>query len=173
MVTGIGEAAGLLALTMFALNASKSLFEAVSSFKNQRKSIQVLQADLGALVPALDLVRQQVQNSENESKFEPLQEPVECCGKTCQEMQEMLDKCIKHAKDGRDSLRDWLKMQYPPGVSFEVSQESELHFSDRKGLSQNFRNHRLGAPLIELTASTINDDRRSQLVDASDTPRLR
>jgi len=37
---------------------------------------------------------------------------MQCCTTTCQEMREMLDECTKHAKDGWDSVRDWLNMQY-------------------------------------------------------------
>lgn len=37
---------------------------------------------------------------------------MECCTKICQEMQEMLNACTKHAKDGGNSVRDWLNMRY-------------------------------------------------------------
>lgn len=112
MAEAVGTASGVLALTVFAFKASKSLFEAVSSFTSQRRTIQDIQTDLGALVAVFDLIIQQAQGSGNESKLEPLREPVKCCTKSCQEMQEMLDACTKHAKDGRDSVRDWLHMRY-------------------------------------------------------------
>ncbi|KAF7505952.1 hypothetical protein GJ744_012394 [Endocarpon pusillum] len=112
MAEAVGAASGVLALTVFAFKASKSLFEAVSSFRSQRRTIQDIETDLGALVAVLNLIIQQAQGSGNDSKLEPLREPVKCCTKTCQEMQEMLDACTRHAKDNRDSIRDWLHMRY-------------------------------------------------------------
>jgi Fungal N-terminal domain of STAND proteins len=97
-----------LALTIFAYNTSKSLYEAVSSFRSQRRTIQDVQTDLGSLIAVLGLIRE----SEDDTKFEPLRQPVQCCTTTWQDMQEMLNECTKHAKDGRDSIRDWLNMQY-------------------------------------------------------------
>ena len=112
MAEAIGAASSVLALTIFAYNTSKSLYEAVSSFRSQRRTIQDVQTDLGSLVAVLGLVREQAQGSEADMKFEPLRQPVQCCTTTCQEMREMLDECTKHAKDGWDSVRDWLNMQY-------------------------------------------------------------
>jgi hypothetical protein len=111
-MAGIGEASSILALTIFAFQSSKSLYDAVSSFKSQRKAIKDVQTDLGSLVTVLDLIRQQAQGSQDGDKFEPLRDPLQCCQAICQEMQEMLDVCTSHAKDGRDSVRDWLNMQY-------------------------------------------------------------
>ena len=118
----IGAAASILALTIFAYDASKTLYEAVSSFKSQRKTINDVQTDLGSLVTILDLVRVQAQRSEDDIKFEPLRQPIKCCTTTCQDMQEMLDACTKHAKDGRESIRDWLNMQYR-GKTFQDTKE--------------------------------------------------
>jgi hypothetical protein len=112
MAEAIGAASSILALTIFAYNTSKSLYEAVSSFRSQRRTIQDVQTDLGSLVAVLGLIREQAQGSEDDTKFEPLRQPVQCCTTTCQDMQEMLNECTKHAKDGRDSIRDWLNMQY-------------------------------------------------------------
>jgi hypothetical protein len=58
-MAGIGEASSILALTMFAFESSKSLYEAVSNFKSQRKTVQDVQTDLGSLITVLDLIRQQ------------------------------------------------------------------------------------------------------------------
>jgi Fungal N-terminal domain of STAND proteins len=112
MATAIRAASGVLALTIFAFKASKSLYEAVSSFKSKSKDIHDIQTDLETLITVVGSIRQQAQGSENESKLEPLRKPIECCTKTCQEMQEMLKACTKHTKDGRDSVRDWLNMRY-------------------------------------------------------------
>jgi hypothetical protein len=102
-MAGIGEAS---------FESSKSLYEAVSSYKSQRKIVKDVQTDLGSLVTVIDSIRQQARGSQDDDKFEPLRHPLQCCQATCQEMQEMLDVCTRHAKDGRDSVRDWLNMQY-------------------------------------------------------------
>jgi Fungal N-terminal domain of STAND proteins len=112
MATVIGAASGVLALSIFAFKASKSLYEAVSSFKSKPKDIRDIQTDLGTLVTVLDSIRQQAQGSENKSKLELLRKPIECCTKTCQEMQEMLNACTMHTKDNHYSVRDWLNMRY-------------------------------------------------------------
>ena len=111
-MAGIGEAASILALTNFAFKSTKLLYEAVSSFKSQRQTIRDVQADLGSLVEVLDLIRQQAQGSQDGVEFEPLRHPLQCCQATCQEMQETLNECTKHTKDGRDRIRNWLNMQY-------------------------------------------------------------
>ena len=102
----IGEVSSILALTIFAFESSKSLYDAVSSFKSQRQTIREVQTDLGSLVTVLDLIRQQAQRSQDGAELEPLRQPLQCCQATCQEMQEMLDVCTRYAKDGRDSVRD-------------------------------------------------------------------
>ena len=68
MAEAIGAASSILALTIFAYNTSKSLYEAVSSFKSQRKTIKDVQTDLGALVAVLGLVREQAQGSEDDTQ---------------------------------------------------------------------------------------------------------
>ena len=112
MTTGIGEASSILALTIFAFESSKSLYEAVSSFKSRRKDVVDVQTDLGSLVTALELIRQQAQGSQDGDKFEPLRHPLQCCLAICQEIQETLNVCTRHTKKGREGVRDWLHMQY-------------------------------------------------------------
>ena len=53
MAEAVGLASGLLTLTIFAYDASKSLYNAVSSFKSQRKTIKNVLADLDSLVTVL------------------------------------------------------------------------------------------------------------------------
>jgi Fungal N-terminal domain of STAND proteins len=112
MAEPIGVASGILALTIFAYNTSKTLYEAVASFKSQRKTITDLQADLGSLIVVVNSIRDQVQASRETDKFEPLRQPLQCCATICQEMRGMLSICTAYGKGNRDSVRDWLNMQY-------------------------------------------------------------
>jgi len=105
-------ASALIALIVFAYDASKSLYEAVSSFKSQRQTIKDVLADLDSLVTVLTTIREQAQRSQKVESLEPLRKPLECCATTCKEMRETIDVCTSHSKDGQASVRDWLKMQY-------------------------------------------------------------
>lgn len=112
MAEAVGFASALLGLTVFTLNTSKSLYDAVSSFKSQRKTIKDLQNDISSLVTVLGSVQAQAQMSQEVERLEPLRTPLECCLTTCQDMRDMLDACTKHSETGRDSVRDWINMRY-------------------------------------------------------------
>lgn len=112
MAEPVGLASGLLALTVAAYKTSKSLYEAVSSFQSQRKTIKDFQTDLQSLIAVLGKVYEQVQSSQDIERLESLRKPLYCCMTACQEMCEMLDACTIHGTDGRNSVRDWLSMRY-------------------------------------------------------------
>jgi hypothetical protein len=112
MAEAVGLASALLTLVVFTFDASKSLYEAVSSFKSQRQAIKDVLADLDALVTVLATIRKRAQQLAEAAKLESLRQPLECCATTCKEMREMLDACSARSKDGQTSVRDWLKMRY-------------------------------------------------------------
>jgi hypothetical protein len=112
MAETVGLASGLLTLVVFAFDSSKSLYEAISSFKSQRQTIKDVLADLDALVTVLTPIRERAQRLTEDRKLEPLRLPLRCCATTCEEMRQMLDVCAAHSKDGQTSVRDWLKMRY-------------------------------------------------------------
>jgi hypothetical protein len=112
MVEVVGFASALLTLIVVALDTSKSLYEAVSSFKSQRKAIQDLQTDLSSLITVLGSIRTQAQTSHEVERLEPLRHPLECCLTTCQEIRDMLDACTEHSAERQDRVRNWLKMRY-------------------------------------------------------------
>ncbi|RAR13367.1 hypothetical protein DDE83_003230 [Stemphylium lycopersici] len=118
MAEAVGLASGLLTLIVFTFDASKSLYEAISSFKSQRQTIKHVLADLNALATVLTTIREQAQHPAKAAKLELLRQPLECCATTCKEMHEMLKMCSAHSKDGQSSVRDWLKMRYR-GKSFD------------------------------------------------------
>jgi len=112
MADAIELASSLLTLIVFTFNASKSLSEAVSSFRNQRKATKDVLADLDSLITVLGAIRGQAQHSQEIGRLEPLREPLRCCATACREMREMLDAFITHSKEGQDNVGDWLKMRY-------------------------------------------------------------
>jgi hypothetical protein len=103
MAEAVGLASGV---------SSKSLYEAISSFKSQRKTVKDILTNLESLVAVLSSIREQAQRSSEVARLEPLREPLNCCATTCQEILEMLDTCRAHSKEGRDTVRDWLNMRY-------------------------------------------------------------
>lgn len=112
MAEVIGLASGLLTLTIFASETSKSLYEAVSSFKSQRKTIIDVQVDLKSLVDILGKITEQAQLPREVERLEHLRNQVNCCTVTCQEMHKMLEQATRHSKEGSDSVRVWLSMRY-------------------------------------------------------------
>ncbi|KAL8637401.1 MAG: hypothetical protein Q9228_005320 [Teloschistes exilis] len=127
MAEAVGLASSLLALTVAAYKTSKSLYEAVSNFQSQRKTIKDIQADLKSLITVLDKVHEQIQSSHDIERLEPLRQPLTCCTTACQEMYEMLDACTIHGTDGRNSVRDWLSMRYHE-KSFEDMKQRPLSY---------------------------------------------
>lgn len=118
MAEAVGLASAILGLTIFAYDTSKSLYEAVSSFRTQRKTVKDLQDELNSLTTILGSIRTYAGGSEEAQRLEPLRKPLECCLTICQEMHETLEACTKHSAEGRNSVRDWLNMRYH-GKSFE------------------------------------------------------
>lgn len=111
-MAGIGEAASILAFVLLAVDISKKVYSSVESFKSQRREVRDIQGELSTLTSVLQAISQQIPDPPADRRFEPLRQPVQCCKTICEEMQAMLDECSKHTKDSRDSVRDWLKMQY-------------------------------------------------------------
>lgn len=112
MAEAVGLASALVTLAIFAYETSKSLHEAISSFKSQRQAIKDVLADLDSLVAVLTTIREHAQHSQDVKALEPLRKPLTICTAICQDMREALDACTTHSKDGHASVRDWLKMRY-------------------------------------------------------------
>jgi hypothetical protein len=108
----VGAASAFLSLALFAYETSKSLYETVSSFRSQPKTIRDLLCELKSLVSIIESVQNLSQDSREIARLEPLRQPLECCSVTCQELQDMLNTCTKHSQDGRNSVRDWINMRY-------------------------------------------------------------
>lgn len=58
----------------------------------------------------------------------------------------------------------------PANVNFDVSQESEIHFTDYTGLSQHLESHGLAAHVGESASSTQDNENLSELLEPPDTP---
>jgi hypothetical protein len=110
MADPISLASGLLALATFALESSKSLYQAVESFQNNRRTIRELREELEALDGVLQSLHQAAANSKDD--LTGLKLPLFRCGKTCKEFEDVIIKCTAHSAGSRTSFRDWAKLMY-------------------------------------------------------------
>ncbi|KAE8397189.1 hypothetical protein BDV37DRAFT_266277, partial [Aspergillus pseudonomiae] len=152
MAEAVGVVSAILGLTIFAYDTSKSLYETVSSFRTQRKTIKDLQDELNSLTTILGSIRTYVEGSNEVQRLEPLKEPLECCLTICQEMRETLEACTKYSAEGRDSVRAWLSMRYH-GKSFEDIRKRLNSYTSTLSItfaSINMRNH-------SITQESLND----------------
>ena len=110
MAEPISLASGLIALATFALQSSRSLYQAVESFKSNRKSIRELREELEALDGILRSLNDAVATSG--ADLTGLKLPLIRCGKTCKDFEAVIVKCTAHSGGPRTSFRDWAKLMY-------------------------------------------------------------
>ena len=118
MAEAVGLASGLLTLTIAAYRTSKALHESISSFQSQRQAIKDLQADSESLTTVLKQIQERLQHGHDAGRCEVVRQPIYCCLNVCQELREMINTCTSHTTDNRQSVRDWLNMQFR-GKNFE------------------------------------------------------
>lgn len=112
MAEVLGVVSSVLAIATVALQLSKSTYETISSFRSQRQDVTAIRTDLSALAVVLELVCEQARGSPNEQCLQVLREPLSGCQSILQDIHDSLAQCTKHATDGRDSLRTWLKLRH-------------------------------------------------------------
>jgi len=110
MADPISITSGLVALTVFAFQSSKTLYQVVQSFKSSRKAIRELKEELEALDGVLQSLHQAAGDSD--ADLTGLQLPVLRCGKACTDFEAMIVKCTAHSGGSRTSFRDWAKLKY-------------------------------------------------------------
>lgn len=110
MADPISISSGLVALTAFACQTSKTLYQAIQSFKNNQRAIRELKEELEALDGVLQSLRQVA--GDGDADLKGLELPVLRCGKACEDFEAMLVKCTAHSGGSRTSFRDWAKLRY-------------------------------------------------------------
>ena len=101
---------GLIALTVFAFQSSKTLFQVVDSFQNHGRNILHLKNELAALAEVLRSLQQTV--DQDVADLSSLKLPLLHCGKACEEFAAVINKCSSHTKEPRTSFRDWFRLSY-------------------------------------------------------------
>jgi hypothetical protein len=110
MADPISLASGLLTLATFALQSSKSLYQAVESFQNNPRTIRELKEELEALDGALQSLHETASNSNVD--LTGLKLPLLRCGNACKDLEALINKCTTHSGGSRTSFRDWAKLKY-------------------------------------------------------------
>ena len=110
MADPISITSGILALAAFALQSSKSLYQAVESFQSNRRTVRELREELEALDGVLQSLHQAAANSD--TSLTGLKLPLFRCGKACRDFEAVITKCTSHSGGSRTSFRDWAKLKY-------------------------------------------------------------
>ncbi|KAL2827135.1 hypothetical protein BDW59DRAFT_57913 [Aspergillus cavernicola] len=110
MADPLSVASGVVALSGFALQASKSLFQTIESFRNGKRAARELRDEVETLLQALEVLKQVA--TEYERELSALKLPLFRCGVACKELSALISQCVKHSDGQRTSLRDWTKLQY-------------------------------------------------------------
>ena len=106
----ISLASGLLALTTFALQSSKVLYQTFKSFQNNGRNVRELKEELESLEVVLVSLRETANHAEVD--LTPLKLPLLGCGKACEEFAIVVRNGTVHSAENRTSVRDWLKLTY-------------------------------------------------------------
>ena len=106
----IGISSGLLTLTAFAFQSSKTLYRLVSSFENHGRYVRQLKDEVEALNSVLGTLHDTI--DQNELDLSALELPLRSCGTACQEFAEVIEQCSARSKGSRTSFRDWFRISY-------------------------------------------------------------
>ncbi|EEH11709.1 conserved hypothetical protein [Histoplasma capsulatum G186AR] len=110
MADPISIASGIITLAGFAFNSSKSLYQAVESFRSTKRAVRELKEELEALDRILQSLQEAVVTYGDE--LAGLSLPLLRCGKACKEFEDVINKCVTHSAGSKTSFRDWAKLTY-------------------------------------------------------------
>ncbi|KAF3909334.1 hypothetical protein ABW20_dc0110549 [Dactylellina cionopaga] len=100
---------GILTFVVFALHASRRLYETIDGIKSNKKIVHELCEELEALQGVLASLEQTLKDSKEDLKA--LELPLQRCGKACEEFEATIAKCTSNS-GGIKAIRDWAKVQY-------------------------------------------------------------
>jgi chromosome segregation ATPase len=106
----LSVASGVVALSGFALQASRSLYRTIEGFRNSKRAARELREEVQALSQTLETLEHVA--AEYEVELSALKLPLLRCGAACKELSDRIEQCVKHSDGSRTSLRDWTRLQY-------------------------------------------------------------
>ncbi len=110
MADPISLGSGLLTLVVFALQSSKTLYQAFESFQNHGRTVRELKEELMALNEVLQSLQATV--DQTDTRLSALKLPLLSCGKACAEFAAVIARCTLHYNGSRKSFRDWARLSY-------------------------------------------------------------
>ncbi|KIW98742.1 uncharacterized protein Z519_00405 [Cladophialophora bantiana CBS 173.52] len=110
MAEAIGLASGVLALTAFTLQSTKTLYGVLDSFRNNSRNIRELKQELEALEAVLSSLND-IQSDE-QIDLSALKLPLLRCGQACRDFADIIEKCTARSNGDKSSFRDWVMLTY-------------------------------------------------------------
>jgi hypothetical protein len=106
-VIGIGS--GVLALSEFTTKAILSVYQEVTGFEGNQKSIRDTRRDLEAFTVVLYSLDRIAKN--DPTCLPDLEIPLSSCAKDCEDFKELIITCTSNPSNGRSMARDWAKLR--------------------------------------------------------------
>lgn len=110
MSNPLSAGSGLLALTLFAFNASTALYQLVDSFRSNQRTVRELREELQALNSVLQSL--QATATSTDAELAILKLPLLRCGKACKDFEAVIGRGTTNSSEPRTSFRDWAKLNY-------------------------------------------------------------
>lgn len=111
MAEAIGVASGLLGLATFAFQSSITLSNTIKSFNSHQKRVRDLIEEIEALNGVLAPLTETV-SATTDVDLSALEIPLLRCGKSCEEFEKEIMKCLSRSAGSRTSFRDWAKLKF-------------------------------------------------------------
>ena len=106
----IGISSGLLTLTGFALQSSRTLYDLINSFQHHGRYVRQLKDELEALGTVLGSLHETI--DQDVLDLSALEIPLRHCGKACEEFTKLINKSTSRSGGQKTSFRDWVKISY-------------------------------------------------------------
>jgi hypothetical protein len=110
MAPQFNSASGILSVVGFALQSGESLYGTVSSFQSDESTIRDLREELESWNEVLKTLRQAA--TKRQVDFASLKLALYRCGRACEDLRIVLDKCAEHSSGSLAGFEDWEQVRY-------------------------------------------------------------
>lgn len=121
MADPLSVTAGIIAIVTATIQSTSALYETIESFKTYPKRVGELKNQLLALTEVLASLQELARQDDTICAL--LEYPLRQCCRACEDFKTLLEDCRQHARTGRPSLSEWMRLRYRNGdiVSFMES----------------------------------------------------
>lgn len=110
MAEVVGLTAGLVALTTFAFESSRTLWIMLDEYRSQSRNVRDLKQELEALNGVLQTLQETANQADD--GLTSLKLPLLRCGQACQDFTAIVTQCTTRAGKDKSSFRDWMMLRY-------------------------------------------------------------